>query len=111
MKNHRLRRKIPALIIGILVFIAVMCITFSDVYGLTRFEFTSPGNGSDDNNSTTTEVSIPPCQKGLVISHGDYYDPDLPASTDPAAVPEPTTLALLALGCGLFLAGKRRMIR
>jgi hypothetical protein len=109
MVNQKLRRKAQVWIIGILVFIMAMAITFSDVYGLSRFEFASPGNGPEHNNPPATEVALPYLQNSHNLSQGDDFDTTLPSSSEPPAVPEPTTLALLALGCGALLAVKRKL--
>ncbi len=94
-----------AWIVGIVVFVLAMIITFADVYGLDRFEYTRPGGGE-----VVYSQDIASEDGHLLISEsvGGHYDPCLPAAVATPTIPEPTTLILLALGCGALLAGKRQ---
>jgi hypothetical protein len=108
MVSHKPRRGSAALIIGLLVFILAMMITFSDVYGLSRFDYPSPGNNPGDNSDIDLDKKSTIWQENVVLSQGDYYDPDVPINTGVPAVPEPTTLTLLAIGCGALLLRNRK---
>jgi hypothetical protein len=108
MVDYRQRRDPKALIIGLLVFILAMAITFSDVYGLERFDLGSPGDNSEGITKNETEQTSATWQENIYLPQGNFYDPALPVNTEPPAVPEPTTLTLLALGCGALLARKRK---
>lgn len=109
MVSNKQSRSSCAWIVGILVFILAMTITFSDVYGLNHFDFPSTGNTPGSNGSAFINVTLDEWQSTTITAHGDYYDPTLPTSSVPPSIPEPTTLALLAIGCGVLLAGKRKL--
>jgi hypothetical protein len=108
MVDFRQRRNSNTLVIGLLVFILAMVITFSDVYGLERFDFGSPGDDFDRNTDDETEQNILNRQEIEYLSYEEFRDPVLPTNADPPAIPEPTTLTLLALGCGALLVTKRK---
>jgi hypothetical protein len=105
MVSFKNRQISSAWIVGTVVFVLTMVITFADVYGFDRFEYTRPGGGevvySDDNASEHGH---------LMISDpvGGHYDPCLPAAATVPTIPEPATFILFALGCGALLAGKRK---
>jgi len=104
MVSYKKRPTSYAWIVGIVVFILAMVITFADVYGLDRFEYTRPGGGD-----VFFSGSIAGEDGHLLVADpvGGHYDPCLPAVVTVPTIPEPTTLILLALGCGALLAGKR----
>jgi len=79
--------------VALIIFIMAMCITFSDVYG-------TPGN--DGNNVTVTT-------DGSTDNSGGSSG-DLGTSNDdpsPVAVPEPSTLLLLAGGLSALYVVRR----
>jgi len=108
MVSYRQRQASYDWIVGILVFILAMTITFADVFGLDRFDQTNPGNTPGGTDVTNLEVTMDDWQNLAFNSEGAYIDPTLPVSVVPPSVPEPTTLALFVLGCGALLAGKRK---
>ena len=108
MVSYRQRRASYAWIVGILVFILAMTITFADVFGLDRFDQTSPGYNPGGTDATILGVTMDEWQNLAFTSEGGYYDPTLPVSVVTPSIPEPTTLALFVLGCGALLAGKRK---
>lgn len=109
MVSYKQRRASYAWIIGIIVFILAMTITSAEVFGLERFDQISPGNNTGGSDATILEVTMGEWQNLTFSSEGGYIDPNLPVSVDPPSVPEPTTLALLAIGCGALLAGRRKI--
>jgi hypothetical protein len=107
MVTYKQRRASYAWIIGILVFALAMIITFSDVYGLTQFDQTTPGNNTGSGLQTTSEINLNDWQVPAFSSE-DFYDPSIPTATAIPSVPEPTSMTLLLLGCGFLLAAKRK---
>lgn len=105
MVSYKKRPTSYAWIVGIIIFILAMVITFSDVYGLDRFEYTRP---SSSNFNLSKEVAAADGQSLEMIPSSSNCDPYMPASTTLPAIPEPTTLWLLAVGCGALLAAKRK---
>jgi hypothetical protein len=108
MVGYRQRRRSNAWIVGILIFILAMVITFADVYGLSHFDFNLPGD-SPGSNQLNSGVSLDERQIHPNTAQGDYCDPTLPTSGDIPSVPEPATLTLIALGCGILLASRKKM--
>jgi hypothetical protein len=105
MVTYRKRRHSSAWIIGLMVFVLAMTITLSDVYGLERFVSPTPGNLPTDAAfvSNAGDFDI------FFSNHfgSDCSDPEVPLGAQ--SIPEPASLTLLVLGCGLIAA--RRMKR
>lgn len=88
-------------IVALLVFFLALGVTFSDVHG-----FNFPKGGTPDNPSGTTtsqnvvyDLSTPIPDYGVTNQNCD----------DPPAVPEPTTLILMASGlAGIYLARRNK---
>ena len=104
MVTYRKRRRSCAWIIGLMVFMLAMTITFSDVYGLERFDSPTPGN-------LPTDAAIVSNTGDFDNSSSHYFgsdclDPELPVA--PPSIPEPATLTLLVLGCGFLAAGRMK---
>ena len=99
-KNHP---KANTWIIGTVVFLLAMTITFADVYGLNHFDIRKPAP------SNTSGTSSDP--SGYEPNSVDDPFPQNPTPTnDPPsdrAVPEPTTMTLLGLGIGALFLRKR----
>jgi len=110
MVTYRKKRNSYSLIIGILVFALAMTITFADVYGLSHFDYSYPGDTPPDYDGSSQEILNMEMSNILSGAEEYVYDPDLPTATVPP-VPEPTTLALFAIGCGALLAGRKKMKR
>lgn len=105
MTRDRKRPPLAAWIIGVIVFILAMGITFSNVYGLDRFEYTHSGHGSGLGEMSPPGPSFAPTGPFWFSENmGGYcsYEPPMPA------VPEPITIWLVAIGGGLLLAGRRK---
>jgi len=80
--------------VALIIFIMAMCITFSDVYG-------TPGNAGD--NGTVTQDGSSADNSGG--SNGNLGTGDDDPS--PVAVPEPSTLLLLAGGLSALYVVRR----
>jgi len=78
-------------VIALLVFVVAMCFTMTDVYG-------NPPSGRIDGSNADRSTDGASGSSGLATND----NPD--AST---AVPEPTTLVLLASGLGALYAARR----
>lgn len=104
MVTYRQRRASHAWIVGIIIFILAMTITFADVYGLDRFEYSSEGGTTGSN----LEAALDDWQNLPIASQDASYDPNLPCVMEVPAVPEPASLTLLALGCGALLAARKK---
>ena len=111
MVSYKQRRASYAWIVGIVVFILAMTVTFADVFGLDRFDQTSPGDNSGGTGATVEQVNLDEWQNLAFDSRGDYVDPGIPVADLPPSVPEPATLALFALGCGALLVGRKKARR
>jgi len=107
MVTYKQRRGSYALIVGVLVFLLAMTVTFSNVYGLDHHQLPSPGNPSV-NNSSGLDVSLDQWQGISTASQGDYYDPSAPINAEPPSVPEPATMTLLLLGGGALLMSTKK---
>lgn len=84
MKIYQRRSSQPMKwLLAALVFCLVMGWTMSDVYGMGPYGSSSSGTGSGDRDQSTTT--------------GQQH---APTNDNPTAVPEPTTLVLLAAGIG-----------
>ncbi len=79
-------------------------ITFSDVYGLERFDSPTPGNLPTD----AAYVSNTGDFDSFFSNHfgSDCPDPELPLGVQ--SIPEPASLTLLVLGCGFIAAGRMK---
>ena len=93
---QRPKRRIGVKIVGIIVFLLALTITFADVYGINYY-CANPTNGTIDNAD-------------LVVKDADfntsYLRTDIPADSPtcpPPGVPEPATLTLLGLGMGALI--------
>lgn len=106
MVSYRKRQRSFAWIIGIGVFLLAMVITFSDVYGLERYDFNI--NGSPPGGSSPGIHESVSIQSDLIPTASDYdhHSPTVPISADAPTIPEPATMTLLILGCGALLAGR-----
>jgi len=100
MKREKRNPTIAAWIIGVIVFVLAMGITFSDVYGLDRFEYTRPGGGS-----TTPSLAYAPASLNTA---SETVGVDCSSNVAMPAVPEPLTIWLVALGGGMILARRRK---
>jgi hypothetical protein len=108
MVTYRQRHKSSTWIVGIVVFLLAMVITFSDLYGMNRFCFGSPGSGQDNNTGVTMTATKGEWQDAPSFSCEDPNNVSVPLAVQYPSVPEPATVMLLALGCGLLAAGTRR---
>ena len=110
MVTYRKRRKSHALIIGIVVFVLAMAITFADVYGLSYFDYPLPGDPPPDYRGIPQDIQRTDWPD-LASTGAEFVieiDPELPTATTLPNVPEPATLALFALGCGAFLVARTK---
>ncbi len=105
MVGYQSHQKVNTWIIGAVVFILAMTITFADVYGLNQFDVRKPAqngqNGTDTQNNPGAYDS----------NTNDDSFPDNPLRTDDPdpnrAIPEPASLILLGIGLGAMLLRKR----
>ncbi len=104
MKRDRKRSASAAWIIGLIVFFLAMGITFSDVYGLDRFEYTRPGYGEGGGPVAPSPALAPMSPSWFSENMGG----DNCTSVTMPAVPEPITILLVALGSGMILVGRRK---
>ena len=110
MITYKQRRHSSPWVIGIVVFVLAMAITFADVYGIDRFISGRPGQTNeipvieDSPQTPTASMQLP-----TATVCGDDYSPTTPTTVQPPAVPEPTTILLLTTGCGILLATRRKL--
>ncbi len=105
MKRDKKRPAFAAWIIGIIVFFLAMGVTFSDVYGLDRFEYAHSGYGQGGGALIPPSLGYAPTGPAWFnesIGTDCGYNPPMPA------VPEPITIWLVAIGGGMLLARRRK---
>lgn len=103
MVTYRKRRRSYAWLIGLMVFALAMTITFSDVYGLERFDCLAPGN-----SSTIAPDGSGANSGGFPVNGIAPECPSTDWSLGLPSIPEPATLTLLMLGCGFIVAGRMK---
>jgi len=91
-------------LLGLVIIILVLSVTFDDVYGLNIPPGNVNGNGSLNNSSPDWySYSQNTCQ-----SPDDYQAYDSQEPSTPPEIPEPSTLILLASGLGVIRLVRRR---
>lgn len=105
MKRNRKRPASAAWVIGIIVFFLAMGITFSNVYGLDRFEYTHPGYGQGGGSLIPPSLGYAPTAPAWF---SESLGSDCDYSAPMPAVPEPITIWLVVIGSGMILVGRRK---
>lgn len=92
-----------AKIVAIVIFFLALALTFSNVYSVTDYYYTSPGgNGNSNDNKDINHNGD--CNIGAEPTSSGFNDP----GSTPPGVPEPTTLILLGMGVGSLVVRQLR---
>ncbi len=105
MKRDRKRPSSAAWIIGIIVFFLAMGVTFSNVYGLDRFEYAHPGYGEGGGALIPPLFGYAPTGPGWF---NENMGAECTATAPVSAVPEPMTILLVVIGSGMILVSRRK---